>query len=66
MVNSCVYNNTIWIMLDGKLLVDDLINLPSIQFDLKMLKARGFVLGYRNIPDGKFLGEMTLFLAKLT
>ena len=52
-------NNTIWIILDGKLLVDDLINLPSIQFDLKILKDKGFVLGYRNNPEGKFLGEMT-------
>ena len=46
-------------MLDGTLLVDDLINLPSIQFDSKNMKNRGFILGYRNNPEGKFLGEMT-------
>ena len=57
--------NSIWIVLDGKLLHDDMLNLPDINLNLRS----GFVLslGTLEVPSvssltnvkNKFIGEMT-------
>ena len=44
------------VILDGKTLIDDVTNIPDIEFSSDKLKD--FVLGYRNNTVRKFLGEM--------